>query len=587
MPDDARDWNLDDILDGYSLGQWYSQIRKKIGNYHRLFKAIKPSVSRKKFAEILVLEQELYDAACRINVFTDLRLAVSPSPDRKEERKKADKLIVAVEEISDNTEKWIRGWKIEGKLKGLDEKNYQRLKTAVPGLEYLLETRRSRKELTEDESADFSECSAQKAELTEDYQRIMSHLRFQFKPPNTPQVLEYSYDDIRKKLVTGTREERKTAEETLYSGLRQSANELFANLKNSCKSNTERARASGYSSIFEERCSQLELSCDIINTILAISSEQLKVYERYFKHKAKILGAESLESCDLIYVAHEHPQNIPLNQSLEKIILAFDNLSSEFAESAKRVIDENHLRTIPLSLSSQNALSMAVAPEVLPYVQVNYLDTIDDYVILAHELGHAAHFWIARRNWPSLFEGNDLICETISTFSEMLALDVLVETSPLEHRKAIFDCAVLNSWLYNFRAIQITEFEKQIHAAFERGESSIEEISAIYAQQQNKLFNNSVAFHPDSRYDWMIRDVFESPFYWFNYCFGQLAAMQLYQNNQDKGKEYAPKIINLMRAGNTKPPLELLQEAGVNLTDKKQIEKSFQVITTWMDQLEK
>src|SRR3989344_2861449 len=115
MPDDARDWNLDDILDGYSLGQWYSQIRKKIGNYHRLFKAIKPSVSRKKFAEILVLEQELYDAACRINVFTDLRLAVSPSPDRKKEQKKADTFIVAVDEISENMEQWIRERKINGK----------------------------------------------------------------------------------------------------------------------------------------------------------------------------------------------------------------------------------------------------------------------------------------------------------------------------------------------------------------------------------------------------------------------------------------------------------------------------------------
>ena len=56
-----------------------------------------------------------------------------------------------------------------------------------------------------------------------------------------------------------------------------------------------------------------------------------------------------------------------------------------------------------------------------------------------------------------------------------------------------------------------------------------------------------------------------APFYVYAYSFGELLVLSLYQMAKQEGPTFADKYIELLRAGGSKTPSELMQMVGVDL----------------------
>ena len=75
-------------------------------------------------------------------------------------------------------------------------------------------------------------------------------------------------------------------------------------------------------------------------------------------------------------------------------------------------------------------------------------------------------------------------------------------------------------------------------------------------------------------------------FYVFQYATGISAANALSQRILNGAPNAVQDYLGFLRAGSSKYPLDALRDAGVDMTQPEPVEAAFQVLTSYIDQLE-
>jgi oligoendopeptidase F len=115
----------------------------------------------------------------------------------------------------------------------------------------------------------------------------------------------------------------------------------------------------------------------------------------------------------------------------------------------------------------------------------------------------------------------------------------------------------------------MNRFEQRIHTARrEEGELSADRLSALWMETQEAMFEGSVTLGNHYRHWWSyIPHFIHSPGYVYAYAFGELLVLALYARYQEAGDAFADQYIDLLAAGGSDWPHELVAELGIDLTD--------------------
>ncbi|MCB0067779.1 MAG: oligoendopeptidase F, partial [Caldilineaceae bacterium] len=98
---------------------------------------------------------------------------------------------------------------------------------------------------------------------------------------------------------------------------------------------------------------------------------------------------------------------------------------------------------------------------------------------------------------------------------------------------------------------------------------------------------DSVEIGPEFQYEWVsIPHIYNTPFYCYAYSFGQLLVLALYRRYQQEGDAFKPGYLKLLAYGGSAHPEQILQEAGVDMTDPAFWQGGFDVIGDLIDELE-
>jgi oligoendopeptidase F len=201
---------------------------------------------------------------------------------------------------------------------------------------------------------------------------------------------------------------------------------------------------------------------------------------------------------------------------------------------------------------------------------VNYTGSLRDISTVAHELGHGVHQYLAAANGYYNSSTTLVLAETASVFAELLLFKSQVKllTDPAERRA--FICQKLESIFATvFRQVSMNRFEHAVHnARRESGELSPEQLAGHWLTTQQAMFADSVDLRDDYGIWWSyIPHFLSTPGYVYSYAFGELLVLALYNLYQEDGAAFVPKYLELLRAGGSKTPAELLKPFGVNLDD--------------------
>ena len=93
---------------------------------------------------------------------------------------------------------------------------------------------------------------------------------------------------------------------------------------------------------------------------------------------------------------------------------------------------------------------------------------------------------------------------------------------------------------------------------------------------------------PDEfQWEWLtIPHIFASPFYCYAYSFGNLLVLALYRMYKEQGTTFVPKYLDLLAAGGSQSPQQILAKVGVDMESEAFWQSGFDTIREMVDQLE-
>ena len=228
-------------------------------------------------------------------------------------------------------------------------------------------------------------------------------------------------------------------------------------------------------------------------------------------------------------------------------------------------------------------------PDVHPYVLVNYTGNLRDVSTVAHELGHGVHQYLAAEQGYYNSDTPLVLAETASVFAELLVFSHQVELIHDTHERRAFVCQKLESIFATvFRQISMNRFEDLVHNARRNtGELSTEAISEHWLATQRAMFKDSVTMSDDYGIWWSyIPHFLSTPGYVYSYAFGELLVLALYNLYKKEGEGFVPKYFDLLKAGGSLSPYELLKPFGVDPHQKSFWVGGLQIIDEMLAQVE-
>ena len=326
---------------------------------------------------------------------------------------------------------------------------------------------------------------------------------------------------------------------------------------------------------------------EVVDTLLDVCERNSALFQRYFRLKARWLGMERLRRYDIYAPVAKSDKLYEYADAAEMVIESFGEFNPAIAGMVQRVFDEEHLDSEVRKGKRGGAFCLTVAPDITPWVLLNYQGRPDDVATMAHEMGHAIHSMLAADHSLFTFHASLPLAETASTFGEMLLIDrLLADEEDEDVRRDLLFRQVDDAYATIARQAFFALFERQAHEMVEQG-ATVDALSDAYMENLKTQFGESVALSDEFRWEWVsVPHIYQVPFYVYAYTFGQLLVLSLYQQYKEEGDGFKPRYLKILSAGGSEAPVSVLSEAGIDIYSPDFWQGGFDVIAKMLDQLE-
>ena len=386
-----------------------------------------------------------------------------------------------------------------------------------------------------------------------------------------------------------SREVRKAAAESLTKGLLEHGRLLTFIFNTLVYDKAVDDRLRRYEYPEQARNLGNELGRETVETMISACVEGYPLVARYYDVKKDVLGYDKLYHYDRYAPLFESKESCPFETAKDIVLDSFGKFSTEIRDAAAEFFEKGWIDAEPRKAKRGGAFCMSVTPDLHPYMLMSYLNRKDDITTLGHELGHGVHFCLSRDQTLLNFNSGLPVAELASTFGEMLVFDSLVSKSNLEEKLALYAEKIEEVFATIFRQAAMYKFEQDLHRnRRDLGELTREQIGELWQTNIQAMFGNSVEMGEEHANWWMyVNHFIGSPFYVYAYSFGELLVMALYSMYKREGKSFVPKYLELLKAGGSCSPQDLLGRVGIDIRNPEFWRGGLKIVESLVSDFEK
>ena len=388
------------------------------------------------------------------------------------------------------------------------------------------------------------------------------------------------------------REDRKLVFDAFWNKWLEYRNSVGTVLNTHVQTQVSLARARNYDSVLQRELFQDNLPIEVYRTLVAEVNKALPTLHRYFRLRAKMLSVDEMRYYDIYPPLVSLDKTFDFETSKEITLAAMDILGNDWVSMQRDAMAQRWMHVYPQRGKWSGAYMQPHAHDVHPYLLLNHNDDYQSVSTLAHEWGHAMHSLYSTQTQPyETVDYSTFIAEIPSTSLELILLDYMNRNAETVDEKIFFLGSALEDMRGTFfRQTMFAEFELALYEAAERGEAlSGEGISKIYGDIQKRYHGHDEGvLIVDDLYtnEWMFIPHFYLNMYVFQYATSQTAGTALYQKIKDEGEPGVENYINLLRAGGSDYPYQLLLNAGVDMAKPEPYRAVVTKMNAIMDELE-
>lgn len=313
-----------------------------------------------------------------------------------------------------------------------------------------------------------------------------------------------------------------------------------------------------------------EVQEEVVEALIDAVTSRYDLVARFYRLKRRLLGIEEMMDYDRYAPVGESNRHYHWDEAREVVTRSYSTFHPQMGELAGLFFEKSWIDAALGPGKRGGAFSHGAVPSAHPYILMNYTGKIRDVQTLAHELGHGVHQYLSRRQGVLQSDTPLTTAETASVFGEMLVFQQMIADEPSEQNRLSMLVGKIDDTIATvFRQVAMNRFEDRIHTGRRsKGELSRDEFSEHWIQTQKEMFQGSVSLGDHYRYWWSyIPHFVHTPGYVYAYAFGELLVLALYTKYQQEGSSFADSYFDLLEAGGSDWPHELLGRIGIDLRD--------------------
>ncbi|MES0338434.1 MAG: M3 family oligoendopeptidase [Anaerolineales bacterium] len=581
---EQKGWSLEELFPGLGtteIEQALEKLDASVADFEMHREQLATDISEKKFVAILQNYEGITRQISRVGSFASLRF----SEDTQDQQVQA--FMAQMQQLGaqiDNRIMFFNLW-----WKNLDDKAAARLLEASGDYRYWLEALRLQKPYTlsepEEKIINLKDVNGTQALVTL-YSTITNRYSFQLEVDGEQK--ELSREELQVYYRNADPSLREAAYKELYRVYDADGpilGQIYQSILRDWRS--EGVDLRGYSAPIALRNLANDIPDDVVETILDVCRKNAPLFHRFFQLKARWLGVDRLRRYDIYAPVAQSEKTYPYSDAVAMVLESFQQFDPRMAELVQRVFDQNHIDSEVRKGKRSGAFCATVNPDLTPWVLQSYNGAPRNVATMAHELGHAVHSMLAADHTKLTQHASLPLAETASTFAEMLLVDHLleIEDDPDVRRDILFG-QMDDAYATIMRQAYFAMFERQAHERVHEGAAG-DDLSGIYLDNLKDQFGDSLDLSEDFRFEWLaIPHFYFAPFYVYAYTFGQLLVLSLYKQYKEEGESFIPRYIDILTAGGSASPDEILTSAGIDMRKGAFWQGGFDVVKKSLEQLE-
>ncbi|SNR35521.1 oligoendopeptidase F [Halorubrum vacuolatum] len=482
---------------------------------------------------------------------------------------------------------------LEPELQTLSEADVEALVESEPGLaeyeHYLDDVLRA---APHTRSAEVESVLAELSEVTSAPSEIYSmltnaDLTYGIVEDPDGEEIEISQANFTKLQTDPDREFRRRVHETFYEEWESVRNAVGTALEKAVREHVISARLRDYDSAREAALHGPNVPVEVYDTLVDTVGDNLDVLHRHAELKRRALGVDTLESHDLyMSLTGDQGPDVEYDQAVEWVIEAVEPLGEAYQD---RMAEGLHSRWVDVyeNRGKRSGAFSSGTYDTQPFIMMNYQDDIASMFTLAHELGHSMHSELAGETQPWHDAGYEIfVAEIASTVNETLLTHYLLENLEDETLRT----HVLDEYLERFRSTLFRQtmfaaFEAEIHERIENDEALTPDVlDEQYAALKGAYYEPAELTGGIER-EWQRIPHFYYNFYVYQYATGISAAAAIVKRIQAEGETAAADYREMLRAGGSAYPLEVVERAGIDMASPEPIEAAIDVYDGYLDEV--
>ncbi|MBE5106771.1 oligoendopeptidase F [Bacillus thuringiensis] len=301
-------------------------------------------------------------------------------------------------------------------------------------------------------------------------------------------------------------------------------------------------------------------------------------------------GKASITWHELMTIKENNEAIIPFSVAVQNIYDAFKDIDEELAEFARNAIESGWVDAEPRDNKPPGGFCAPFFSEKESRIFMRYDGSIDSIRVLAHELGHAWHFYNMSFEQSTSFLDDYLpmsTAESASIFFETVLLNYLIQTNEcIDMKKSLLSWKIRNTFNYVMAIRASFQFEENFYEKCKEGPISADEIEKLSILAQEEAYGYALSEYQP--FVWMkyiqfyIADV---PFYNYPYTFGYLVSFSLLELAQGSKSTFHSKYKEFLRETGKAPVEELMKKHfEIDITSYVFWDKAFRQISKDIDE---
>ena len=333
------------------------------------------------------------------------------------------------------------------------------------------------------------------------------------------------------------------------------------------------ARARGYKTTLDAALHGNNIPTSVVENLIEVTKQGAEPLRRYHRLRRHVLGGPTYRLFDVFVPLVEHTARYPYDDVGAWIVDSVAPLGREYQQNVRRAFDGRWIDVFENSGKRSGAYSAPVYG-AHPYMLLNYNETLDAVFTLAHEMGHSMHTLLSHQSQPFVYAGYTIfVAEVPSTLNEALFLDLMLERARNRDERVVLLQHAIDSIASTFYTqVMFADFELQAHRLVEQDlPVTAEALNTIYAALLDAYYGDVIDQEEVSRVTWArIPHFFSTPYYVYQYatCFASAARLMqgVRSTTPAERQDGVKRYLDLLRAGGSDYPMNLLARAGVDLS---------------------